>query len=362
MTEVAARAAFDRIRYAQCWEDADVLLAGLSIRPGDTCVGIASAGDNCLAMLTADPAQVVAVDLNPTQLFCLELRVAAYRCLDHPGLLRLIGSRPATDRPALYARCRPELSQPCQEFWDAQPQLIADGIGAAGKFEAYFRLFRKRILPLVHSRRRVLSLLQSPDLESAQVFYRQRWDTWRWRLLFRIFFSRWVMGRAGRDPEFFRYVQGSVAERILSRATHALTNLLPAENPYLHWILTGSHGQALPLALRPEHFAIIRDRLDRLTWRCCTLEQAAADLNGVDAWNLSDIFEYMSEETTAAVLAGLVAVSRPGARLLYWNMLAPRSRPAKLADRLEPIPDLGERLLAADKAFFYSRVVVERVC
>ena len=32
------------IRYAQCWEDADILMAGLDIQPGNVCLSIASAG------------------------------------------------------------------------------------------------------------------------------------------------------------------------------------------------------------------------------------------------------------------------------------------------------------------------------
>ena len=93
-SEAAANADFSQIRYAQCWEDADVLLDALEVQAGDTCLSIASAGDNSLALLTRDPARVVALDLNPSQLACLELRVAAYRELDHPALLELIGSRP----------------------------------------------------------------------------------------------------------------------------------------------------------------------------------------------------------------------------------------------------------------------------
>ncbi len=50
-SEAASHADFSAIRYAQCWEDADILLEGLGIRPGDTCLSIASAGDNSLAML-----------------------------------------------------------------------------------------------------------------------------------------------------------------------------------------------------------------------------------------------------------------------------------------------------------------------
>ena len=44
-SEIAGKASFDEIRYAQCWEDADVLLQGLDVQPGDHCLSIASAGD-----------------------------------------------------------------------------------------------------------------------------------------------------------------------------------------------------------------------------------------------------------------------------------------------------------------------------
>ena len=90
-SEVAARADFSGIRYAQCWEDADILLDALNVGPGHVCLSIASAGDNALAMLTRDPARVVALDLSPAQLACLELRVCAYRNLAHEELLELIG-------------------------------------------------------------------------------------------------------------------------------------------------------------------------------------------------------------------------------------------------------------------------------
>jgi S-adenosylmethionine:diacylglycerol 3-amino-3-carboxypropyl transferase len=92
-SEVAARADFGGIRYAQCWEDADILLEALDIQPGAVCLSIASAGDNTLALLSKGPARVIALDLSRAQLACLELRVAAYRALDHAGLLELIGSR-----------------------------------------------------------------------------------------------------------------------------------------------------------------------------------------------------------------------------------------------------------------------------
>jgi len=359
---IADRANFSRIRYAQCWEDAEILLEALAIRPGASCVSIASAGDNSLALLTRDPDRVVALDLNPSQLACLALRVAAYRRLQHGELLELIGSRPSERRAALYRACRDDLDRESRAFWEAHPEMIEAGIGSAGKFECYFATFRRRILPCIHGRKTVRALLTSRDLAERERFYEETWNTWRWRALFHFFFSRTVMGRMGRDPSFFDHVEGAVAPRILARTRHALAVLDPAENPYLHWILTGSHGDALPVALREEHFETIRSRLDRLEWRLASLEdllEEPAD-GRVDAWNLSDIFEYLSEEATENLLRRIAERSAPGARLAYWNMLAPRSRPDSLADDLAPCGDLAGDLHREDKAFFYSRFVVEK--
>jgi S-adenosylmethionine-diacylglycerol 3-amino-3-carboxypropyl transferase len=362
-SEAAQNADFSRIRYAQCWEDADALLGALDVRPGDTCLSIASAGDNALALLARAPVRVVAVDLNPAQLACLELRVAAYRELAHAELLELIGSRPSTRREALYLRCRPLLATETRAFWDAHPDAIRDGIGGAGKFDRYFALFRNRVLPLVHGRKKVGKLLAGGTLEERRAFYEKEWDSWRWKLMFRVFFSRAVMGRAGRDPAFFKYVEGSVATRILQRARYALTELNPAENPYLHWILTGTHGAALPFALREENFDAIRANLDRLEWRLTPMETFLDEqpAHSIHRFNLSDIFEYISPENTRAMLEKIVRAGASGARLAYWNTLAPRSRPDDMADQIAALENLATTLHAQDKAFFYCRFVVEEI-
>jgi S-adenosylmethionine-diacylglycerol 3-amino-3-carboxypropyl transferase len=326
-------------------------------------VSIASAGDNALALLTGDPARVIALDLSAAQLACLELRVAAYRTLAHPELLELVGSRPSARRVELFDRCRPALGEAGRAFWDGRRAAIGRGIGSLGKFERYFELFRTRVLPLVHSSRTVKELLRPRPLEDRRRFYDDRWDTWRWRLLFHVFFSRTVMGRLGRDPEFFRYVEGNVAASILTRTRHALRELDPSENPYVHWILTGTHGEALPCALRYEHFDTIRNRLDRLEWRCESLEELLERSSGesFDRFNLSDLFEYVSVEHYHRVLEAIVRRSRSGARLAYWNMLAPRYRPDHFGDRLRPLDDLASRLHACDRAFFYSAFRIEEV-
>src|SRR5262249_7883327 len=154
-----------------------------------------------------------------------------------------------------------------QAFWDAHPNDVEAGVGSAGKFEGYFARFRRFILPLVHFRPRINAPLRGGTRAERPAFYERPWDTRRWRPPVRAFFSRFVMGRLGRDPSFFAYVEGSVSDRILARARHAAVELNPADNPYLQWIMTGRHTTALPLALRPESFDVIRAHLDRLQRR-----------------------------------------------------------------------------------------------
>ncbi|MFN9349372.1 MAG: DUF3419 family protein [Gemmatimonadota bacterium] len=361
-TEAAARADFTGLRYAQCWEDADVLAAGLATRPGETVLSIASAGDNSYALLLDDPARVVAVDLSPAQAAAVEVRRAMYRTLAHDEFLALYGSRPSRARAALYARCRPAMPAEARAWWDANPRLVAGGIGGAGKFERYFRLFRDVALPLVHRRRTVLGLLEPREPAARARWFDGTWNTWRWRALQGLFFSRAVMGRAGRDPEFFAFAEGDIGAHLRRRIRHALVNGDPAANPYVHWILTGTHGAALPRALRAEHFDTIRARVDRLELRVGAMEDVLPTIGApVARVNASDIFEYMSPAGFAAALDLLLAHMPAGGRLAYWNLLAPRQGSRVRPARLRRLDALSDALFARDRAFFYSAFSVDEV-
>ncbi len=359
-SEIGARAKFDFLRYASVWEDSDILCDAL--RPsvaGGRILSIASAGDNALALLTLDPAEVVTVDLSEPQLAAVELRVVAFRELDRAALLAFLGITPSNERARTYDAIRGALSERARTFWDLNPDAIALGAAHAGKFERFFGIFRRFVLPIVHGRSRVQALLEPRDAAGRERFYDERWDSWRWRLIFRLFFSRFVMGRLGRDPEFFAHVEGSVGERILSRTRHALTAIETHTNPYLTYILTGNFAEgALPTYLRAEHYATIRDRVDRVTLLHAPAERAPGRFDG---FNLSDIFEYMSPAGHAGAYRALAALARPGARIAYWNLLAPRGIPDALSDGVVALRELADALHHRDRAWFYGAFHVDEV-
>jgi len=353
---------FSFVRYANCWEDAALLVRALRPTRDMRILSIASAGDNALSLL-ASGAEVVAVDLNPSQLACAELRREAIRTLEQPEFLKFIGITPCDTRLDMYRAIRPLLGTAAQTFWDNRGEIVKNGFIHAGKFEHYFQLFRKYVIPLIHSQRTVQRLMQPKELDARRAFYREVWNNHRWRLLFRIFFSEFLMGRLGRDPAFFKQVEGNVAARLLARASFAMGELDNSANPYLSYILTGNYQQALPHYLLPDNYSSIRQHLDRLTLKLGSIDEVATEYGAAsfDGFNLSDIFEYLTPEQCEAVYGRLLDSARPGARLAYWNMLVPRQCPASLAARVTPLEKEAKTLFEQDLAFFYSRFVLEEV-
>jgi S-adenosylmethionine-diacylglycerol 3-amino-3-carboxypropyl transferase len=362
-TEIADKARFDQIRYAQCWEDADVLLGAADVCPGDTCLSIAAAGDNTLALIGAGAKRVIAADLNPAQIACLELRVAAYRMLTHPEFLQLMGQNECKDRIILYDLCRADLTAQARDFWDARLDQVQRGIAQGGRFERYLRVFRRFLLPLTQRRRTVTRLFHLDTVEGRKKLYENHWNNRRWQLLCFFFFGRASLGRFGRDPSFTNFADETVWASLQRRLPQALVQQDPSDNPYLQWILKGRFVSALPWAWREENFQKIRDNLDALEWHCGSIENVLAGLpdNTLNQCNLSDIFEYMSEAAYEKILSELIRAGAPGCRLVYWNVVVKRSRPDELSGSLTPLRALARKLHQEDKAFFYRDLVVEEV-
>jgi S-adenosylmethionine-diacylglycerol 3-amino-3-carboxypropyl transferase len=361
MAEIATLAKFDFIRYANCWEDADVLLTALRPTRNDACLSIASAGDNSFSLLSRSPSLVVAFDLNLSQIACVEIRKAAFIKLTHPELLQFLGIHHSDSRVDTYEKLRPLLSDSARSFWDAHADTIANGIIHAGKFENYFRIFRTRVLPLIHGKKDIESLLEEKSVEDRKHFYDNRWNNARWRFLFRIFFGRFAMGRLGRDPEFFTYVDADVAGNILRRTEYAFTELPTHSNPYLTYIMKGNFSNGvLPHYLREENFSLIKKNInklvtvhgDMLTCRDMFRKKKCS------CFNLSDIFEYMNMVEFRSYLSHISSMASSGARIAFWNMLVDRIIPSDAP--FETDSDLSRQLHAIDRAFFYKRFIVAR--
>lgn len=355
-----------RLLYSQCWEDLACARAALRIQPGDHVLAVAAAGDNVLGLLAEDPRRIVAVDLNPAQIAVTDLKCAAVRHLSADELHAFLGLTPASDRWAVYRRLQPNLSEASRDFWESRRRMIESGILGAGRFERYVRLFRRVVLPVVPGRHAVQAMLEARDVTTQRQVYARQWDTARWRLLFRIFFSRPLLAAFGRHRSFFDHAPtGGIGAHFLDRVRIGLTSTPLDDNPYLTYLLTGNYRRphAMPDYLRPECQPTIAARVGRITMLTASLTDALRELpdRSINAFYLSDVFELFGTDAYEETLSEIARVGKPGARLCYWNNLVPRQRPERLASVIATHEAEAAKLHRRDRAFLYSRLIVESV-
>lgn len=360
------------IRYSQCWEDSQLLLAGLTEAPSlKTVLSIAAAGDNTLSILSLGERveRVLAIDFSPAQLALLELKMGSFKCLNHEETLLFLGARggpgDGPKRLALFEKLKQArvLSPSCLNYFDQREEVVAAGVIHCGKLEGYFRIFSRFLLPLLHRPDTIDGLLQERSEASRSVFYERKWNTPLYQLASRLFFSRAVAALLGRERSFFKEAEDSFSRFIAKAVETHLKSGAAEGNAYLCYILKGCYGKVLPNYLRPENYAVIASNLDKISLRQGGLQDVLSSLeeDSVDAFNLSDVFEYMSKEDCAAVAGELLRVGRKGARLIYWNMLVDRCLQELSNQRTATKMELTDALPGVCPTFFYKRFALETV-
>ena len=359
------RPVFQRIVYSQCWEDPEIAADGLELGPADDLLCLTSAGCNVMALSLRRPRSITAIDFSAAQNALLELKLAALRTLSWGDYVGFLGARGQRYRLGLYRnRVRAELPDGARAYWDEGEAQLGPGVIHAGRFQRYLRTFRTAVLPLIHRRRTIDRIMAMDDAGERRRFYEQHWDNRRWRALFTFFFGRAVMARLGRDPAFFTYVERQdIGAEFLRRARRALVDTTPRDNHFLQYALLGGYPdlERGPLYLRESNFATLRETTARIRILQGDLESHLHTMGpgALSALYLSDLFEWVSAEHHATMLRAIHASTRRGGRLVYWNLLVPRSRPEELADLFAVHPERSAELHARDLAFVYGSFHVE---
>ncbi len=360
-SDLKDRVDFGLIRYANCWEDAEILLRGLAAQPGSKILSVASAGDNSFSLLTTAPERVVAVDISRPQLFLTELKKICLARLDRSETLSFLGFRESASRKQMFTSLKKELSTDARRYWERNEFAIQKGVIHQGKFEKYFQLFSQKILPLIHSSRTIEKLLATKVPLEQEDFYNKHWNTWRWRLLFRVFFSRFVMGRLGRDPAFLTHVEGSVSEFILEKAARHLISELAQDNFILRYALTGNFVDLLPHYLQENQYPVVQKNINQLLLFEGYAQEAAESFGPFSSMNLSNIFEYMDEKTFRSSALALIKNIENEGTIAYWNLMVPRRISELFPESVGYSQELSEQLTQRDRGFFYQKFIVDQM-
>ncbi len=350
---------FNIIRYSNVWEDTDIALDGISIKTGQIGAVVCSGGDNVLAMLIKSPKKIYAFDVNKTQLYCTELKIAAIANLTLDETKCLLGVTDG-ERLGLYKQVCDNMSKDAQRYFDEHIDFIKKGIVHTGKFEHYFQLFRKYIIPTTSSKNNYSEFSKMDNLKTQKEFYVRKIDTRRFRILFKIFFGYKSMAKYGRDKAFFEHVDKNDVKNnsydLKKKVEYGLFHTKNSENPYLDYIANNNFTHAFPLYLQPEYYKLIRANLDKLE----LVHGNLGDLPDLkyDFFYLSDIFEYMSDLEFGQNIETLKKRVKNGSKILYWNM---QNRRYIRNDTFVLDENLSQKLFEQNKAWFYRDLLIYEV-
>ena len=110
---------FQGFVYNQIWEDPEVDLEALALKPHHRLITIASGGCNVLNYLAADPAKIIAVDLNPNHIALTRLKLSA---LDKSAVLR--GILPLLRQRQRQGQSHGLSTNSLLRVWTAKPAAI----------------------------------------------------------------------------------------------------------------------------------------------------------------------------------------------------------------------------------------------
>lgn len=371
---------FNRLVYAQIWEDPVVDLEALQLKPGAQVLSISSGGCNALAYLSADPSAVHVVDLNAAHLAMLELKRAALRGLPESGdLLAFLADAAKPENARRYRdHIAPLLPEEAREWWETTDWLgrprwrmftrHAYRHGLLGLFIGFSHWLAKRLGGDLSK----MTEARSMD-EQAALFERHVAPLFRTRLLKFLCERPAALYSLGIPPAQFDALKADAAAEGMSlpalfeeRMRHLACDFPYAENCFAAQAFARRYDiqrpTQLPMYLQPQHHEAIRSRLDRLHPRHMTLTAflQSRPAQSMDAYLFLDAQDWMDDAQLIALWREVNRTAAPGARVVFRSggKTSPlESRlPAEILGQWHTDPVYNTSLYARDRSAIYGGV------
>ena len=270
---------FQGFVYNQIWEDPEIDLEALELRPHHRLITIASGGCNILNYLAADPVKIVAVDLNDNHIALARLKLAALANLPgYEAFFRFFGeANDKANRKAYDEFLAPGLDEKTRRHWDKHVPLCGRRInmfarnlyryGLLGRFigilHVVARLHGKRLKKVLDART-MEEQRSAFDRHIAPLFnYKSV------RLLSKSPVSLYALGiPPAQYDELVSSTNGN-AIAVLRERVERLACDFPIGENYFAWQAFGrgydtENRNAVPDYLREETYAVIRARTERV--------------------------------------------------------------------------------------------------
>jgi len=373
--------AFKGLVYPQIWEDPEVDLKALALKPGASLVAIASGGCNVLSYLTADPAAILAVDLNRAHVALTELKLAAIQQLPSYDLFfRFFGRADAQANIAAYRRfLRHSIGRETRRYWDGR------GLTGRRRITLFKRkIYRHGLLGRFIGASHLVARLHGANprtmLKAESPAEQQRIFETVLAPLFEKPLVRWLTSKKtslyglGIPPAQYEALalagDGDMASVLCARLRRLACEFPLTEN-YFAWQAFGrgypiSDDGPLPPYLRPANYDAIRARADRVEVVRSALTEAlrCRPPGSFDGYLLLDAQDWMTDPQLQALWNEVTRTARPGAHVVFRTAAEPTLLPGRVdAGTLRRWTYEAERsraLTAEDRSSIYGGLHVYR--
>ncbi len=342
---------FRGLVYTQIWEDPEVDLEALQLRPDNHIVAIASGGCNVLSYLVDDPARITAVDLSSAHVALNRLKLMSLNRLPNwETYYRFFGAADDEANVAAYDRLiAPHLDAQSRLYWEGRSlqQLGRRRISIFAR-NAYRHGVLGRFIGVTHTLCRAYGvdlneLLSARTLEEQRAFFEStlaplfdkravRWAT----------NTRLSLYGLGIPPaQYEALAGGSDMRHVLRQRLERLACGFSLDDNYFAWQAFGrSYAEnaagPLPPYLRREHFDTLRARADRVEVlnRSVTEYLAGCADASRDRYVLLDAQDWMTDAQLNALWAEITRTARPGARVIFRTAAEPSLLPGRVVPEI----------------------------
>ena len=364
---------FRGLVYAQIWEDPDVDMEAMALKPGHHVVTIASGGCNALSYLTAMPAKVTAVDLNRAHVALVRLKIEGLKRL--PGwesFYRFFGEADDAHNVKDYELyLAPFLDSDTAAYWQGRNLWGRRRVAGFAK-NIYRRGLLGKFIGSGHLTARFYGLnlkefLDCQDLGEQRAYFEENISPlFNKRLVKRVTKSPVALFGLGIPPAQYDELKGGRnMGDVLKERLERLTCDYPLQDNYFAWQAFGrayapNASGPLPPYLQKNNYASLQRFADRLCLQqgnmTQVLEQSPAQ--SVDRVVLLDAQDWMTDAQLNALWRAITACARPGARVIFrtagTTTILPGRVSADVLSRWNYHEALSAELFKRDRSSIYG--------
>ncbi len=354
------------LRYSQSWEDYNVVEKGLEVNKGDVVASILSSGDNVFNLLRYEPKIIYGFDRNSAQCYEVKLKMAAMGCFDHEDFLKLLGYVGDDDeRQELFSYLSDKLDHETYTFWKKHRSIIRKGVSLQGFTEK--KIFFERQIFKFFIGTEYSAFITSNSRDERERIYEKKIN----RAILRSF-SRFTKTKTmahlfyhkdlvkNLPPDFDHY------SLFWQKNRRVCVDIGCLNNPYLYWYFTGSlpeNKKYWQPYLQKEHYQTIKKNVHKILVCKKDIYSGLKEIqsNSVNAFYISDIFDWMGYEEMEKNLKEMIRVATHNAKIISFIIMYDKGIPKSVERNLAYNEKTNETLLGYDRVGFYPNIYLLHV-